>query len=134
MALIILALYSFPLQIEELPMTAPDSPKPNDLRSMICLFADYEVPTEMRAMKQIALSSVQMFAASNLASTQVLSQHFADFRALQDTVSKLSASLVDEQANTQKQQTQILSLKRQMQSLCETNQNPLNPPSPRRLR
>ena len=114
-------------------MDKENNNKTYDLLSVMKLLKSQQVPSELKAMKQVSYSAIQMFAASNLANTQILSKHFEEFNALKKTVNDLNQSLKLQKTQNEQQENTINSLKLQINKLSN-NQNlspsQTNPKSP----
>ena len=60
-----------------------------DLESVMSLLKTYHVPKHLEPMQNVVYSTVQMFGASWLATTQSLSSQFQDFQKQQQYIQTL---------------------------------------------
>lgn len=69
------------------------SSKQFDLESVISLLKTYNVPKHLEPMQNVVYSTVQMFGASWLATTQSLSAQFQDFQKQKQYIQKLETKV-----------------------------------------
>ena len=102
-----------------------------DLISVMELLKSQQVPSELKPMKQVSYSAIHMFAASNLANTQILAKHFQEFNQLKQTVNDLNQSLKHQQSKIESQDEIIHTLKSEIHKLSTSKQEQIHNKSPK---